>query len=1014
MPMKTRIAALALAISFFAAPALGAIARAACGPCAMPSADTTPCTSLADGFVLWRGDARRAGERAPRCSEALRGRARCRLRRAGRRLRARAAHRARTSAAGFAASALRRPTTLILASTRSDPALIESRERRVSPALRGTSHARERDASGSRMAASSARDGLRPFRPLPGALRRLATRRIGRTRGGRRGSPVRGRRGPRPGRGDPRGPRAQPHGARIARGLARGARALPAGRRRSTIRGSATTCGRDRSVRTKSTRRTTSASPRRFRFPAKLALRGERAIAEAESAQSDLETQRVQLAALASRLFDEYWLAERALETNGQHAALLDDAHRVALSRYAAGSGSQQDVLAAETEQGMLSHREHELASGRRILVERINMLLHRAPELPLPPAPAELESGPPVDLDAGPLIARALASRPELAARSARVRAREAEVALAQREFLPDFTVRGGYQTTWQEEPLRPVVGVELNVPLQVGRRLAALDEADAMLAREQSRARALEDRIRFEVVSAVERLRESEHLLEISQQRRLPPARDRVVGSRAAFASGQIDVPRVRGRGAGAPGGRAGRVRGARGSLGAARRAGARARGDPRVRRSAAVTQQILSRRPAAAGRRARAHRVWRERDRDAAGRRARRTRRLRDLALHVSDAHVGTCDTPGKVSDLRHGPRGGYERPTRRAGPSGSTRSACRRSVCVSQKSSARRSCARFARSVVSPGTRRSSSTWRRRSAASCATCAPTRSGHGSRRATRCSRSTAPSSTPRRPSISRLGESASEALRLAARARLRLWDVADRDITALEERGAPLEALPVRAPVSGVLVEKNVVDGAAFEAGMRLFRIAPLDQVWVEAEVYAADLPLVAVGQTATITRALPRRDALEAQVAYVYPSLDERDAHRARSPRAAQRRTSRCDPDMFVDVALHADLGERAGRARFGRDRHGPAPARVRRPRRGPPRAAQGHDRRRERRAGRGARAASSRASASSRPGTSWSRPRAGSSRRWSSGERSRARGRRPDRARDRALCARNRG
>jgi outer membrane protein TolC len=278
-------------------------------------------------------------------------------------------------------------------------------------------------------------------------------------------------------------------------------------------------------------------------FPGKLALRGERAVAEAESARSDVEAERVQLAALASRLFDEYWLAARALETNALHAALLEDAHRAALSRYAAGSGSQQDVLAAETEQGMLAHEERELAAQQRIVAERINTLLHRSPELDLPPPPRELEADPPVhDVDAAALVAQALAARPELRSLAADVRAREAEVALARREFLPDFRVRGGYETTWQESALEPVVGLELNVPLQLARRRAALEEADARLSREQSRVRALEDRIRFEVTSAVERLRESQHLLEISQQRRLPPARDRVVGARASFASGKM----------------------------------------------------------------------------------------------------------------------------------------------------------------------------------------------------------------------------------------------------------------------------------------------------------------------------------------------------------------------------------------------------------------------------------------------------------------------------------------
>ena len=151
-------------------------------------------------------------------------------------------------------------------------------------------------------------------------------------------------------------------------------------------------------------------------------------------------------------------------------------------------------------------------------------------------------------------------------------------------------------------------------------------------------------------------------------------------------------------------------------------------------------------------------------------------------------------------------------------------------------------------------------------------------------------------------------------SEPLRLAARARLRLWDVADRDVAALEKRGAPFEALPVRSPANGVLVEKNVVEGAAFEPGTRLFRIAPLDQVWVEAEIYASDLALVSAGQKATITAPyLPGR-ALEARVAYVLPSLMS-DSRTARVRLELANGDLALRPEMFVDVELHVDLGER---------------------------------------------------------------------------------------------------
>ncbi len=280
-----------------------------------------------------------------------------------------------------------------------------------------------------------------------------------------------------------------------------------------------------------------------FPFPGKRGLRGDMALASADEAGEGVGTERVRLAALASELFDAYWLADRALETNAQHRALVAQFHQAALARYAAGIGAQQDVLAAETEDATLLHTAIELGAERRIAVERLNTLLQRAPELPLPPPARALEPPPPSSLEPDALAARALARRPELRALEARIRAREAAVALAEREFLPDFTLRGAYEGSWQETPLRPYVGVELNLPIQLERRRAALDEASALLARERSRFRGLEHRVRFEVTSAVERRREAEHLLALSRERLLPAARDRLASARAGFETGQVD---------------------------------------------------------------------------------------------------------------------------------------------------------------------------------------------------------------------------------------------------------------------------------------------------------------------------------------------------------------------------------------------------------------------------------------------------------------------------------------
>jgi Cu(I)/Ag(I) efflux system membrane fusion protein len=70
-------------------------------------------------------------------------------------------------------------------------------------------------------------------------------------------------------------------------------------------------------------------------------------------------------------------------------------------------------------------------------------------------------------------------------------------------------------------------------------------------------------------------------------------------------------------------------------------------------------------------------------------------------------------------------------------------------------------------------------------------------------------------------------------------AALARLRLAGVAAADLHAIASRGAPQEELPIRAPASGYVVEKAIVAGGRIETA-RALPIAPLDRVWLEAEL------------------------------------------------------------------------------------------------------------------------------------------------------------------------------
>jgi Cu(I)/Ag(I) efflux system membrane fusion protein len=148
----------------------------------------------------------------------------------------------------------------------------------------------------------------------------------------------------------------------------------------------------------------------------------------------------------------------------------------------------------------------------------------------------------------------------------------------------------------------------------------------------------------------------------------------------------------------------------------------------------------------------------------------------------------------------------------------------------------------------------------------------------------------------------------------LQRAARQRLRLLGVTDAQIDELARRGVPSESVVFPSPVTGFVIEKEVVQGAAVEVGVRLYRIATLDDVWVEADVYEADLGHVRVGQPASVTLDyLPGRQ-YSANVAFIQPALDP-VARTGRVRLVLRNPKLELRPGMYATVNLASDVGPR---------------------------------------------------------------------------------------------------
>lgn len=106
-------------------------------------------------------------------------------------------------------------------------------------------------------------------------------------------------------------------------------------------------------------------------------------------------------------------------------------------------------------------------------------------------------------------------------------------------------------------------------------------------------------------------------------------------------------------------------------------------------------------------------------------------------------------------------------------------------------------------------------------------------------------------------------------------AAKQRLKLYQASA--LTRWIDRGkAPLTRFTVRAPASGHVMHLNAIDGGRVAAGADLYRIADLDRVWVEAEVYAHDAPYIKLGAPAQVE--LSAGEVRDARVDYIYPTLD----------------------------------------------------------------------------------------------------------------------------------------
>lgn len=113
---------------------------------------------------------------------------------------------------------------------------------------------------------------------------------------------------------------------------------------------------------------------------------------------------------------------------------------------------------------------------------------------------------------------------------------------------------------------------------------------------------------------------------------------------------------------------------------------------------------------------------------------------------------------------------------------------------------------------------------------------------------------------------------------ALYKAVRNKLKLWKLSDKQINQIEASKKVKEHIPVYATVSGTVTEKLIEQGDYVKQGQPLLKIADLNKVWGNFDVYEHQIELFKKGQEVFITTSAYPNKEFKGNVDFIDPVLD----------------------------------------------------------------------------------------------------------------------------------------
>jgi outer membrane protein TolC len=263
---------------------------------------------------------------------------------------------------------------------------------------------------------------------------------------------------------------------------------------------------------------------------------------EAERFEQEYQAVRLRISARLKEAYYDLHFAQKSMEIVEKNRLILLDFVKTAEARYAVGRAVQQDVFRAQTEIFRVLARLATLEQRRESLRADLNRVLNRSPTDPLG-TPPEIQMTP-LQRSLADLNAGIEQTAPLLRAQRKGVERGDQAIALAKREYFPDFDIGmfGLRNETMRENGYQIMLGIKIPLYYATKQR-QGVQEALATRESAAQDLQAVRQDLLFRLRDNFAQAQRAERLIAILQNAIIPQATFTLESAQAGYAVGTVD---------------------------------------------------------------------------------------------------------------------------------------------------------------------------------------------------------------------------------------------------------------------------------------------------------------------------------------------------------------------------------------------------------------------------------------------------------------------------------------